>query len=109
MSLEYIQSIEDVLQNYPERVDSLFQSLDLTRGGFSQINKNWKEGEKIRACENLLEYYSTNYDESWIDFETQWEGWDHNRELDDIHQDIFTFQNVRDKIPRKKNGHLNWR
>ena len=59
-------SVDDVLSRWPERVDLLFDSLDLDHPGLEQVKQEIDSGDRSGACRALLRYYETAGRCEWI-------------------------------------------
>ncbi|MHC4884902.1 MAG: alginate lyase family protein [Planctomycetota bacterium] len=63
MSETTIQCILDV---YPERIQSLFDALDLNRTGLQDVRTAADRGDMLAACRALLDYYRTGDSGKWL-------------------------------------------
>ncbi|MCA1761001.1 MAG: hypothetical protein LC658_14640, partial [Bacteroidales bacterium] len=57
---QQINSAEDVCKTYPEKMQSIFDNLNLDYKGLEEVKKAYKNGDIPKACELLLEYYKTS-------------------------------------------------
>lgn len=99
------QSYEDVVRMYPERVELLFEALDLERPDLSEVRRAWSAGEKARACSELVEHFMSNEaGEPYRLTERNYNLAAADRTLEDeliASGDWF-------KIPRQEDGGINW-
>jgi hypothetical protein len=100
-----ITSVDEVCTAYPTQIKSIFLNLNLNYPGLEEV-KNAIESNNIPlACRKLLDYYSKS---SRIPKDLPKSFQLPETAADSVLQDIYTFQNVTDKVPRLANGHLNW-
>jgi hypothetical protein len=57
---QQINSAEDVCNAYPEKIEYIFQNLNLDYKGLENVKKEYQNGDLPKACELLLEYYKTS-------------------------------------------------
>lgn len=100
-----IQTVDEVCTAYPVQIRSIFLNLNLDYNGLAAV-KNAYENNNLRlACKNLLDYYS----KSRLVMRDLPEASTHSTTVaDSIIQDIYTFQQVSDKVPHLPDGHLKW-
>jgi len=103
-----ISSVRDVCAAYPEKMEYIFQNLNLDYPGLEKTKTAFESGELEKACELLLEYYHQP--------ENNRLGKTAKPELsalnmaaaDSILEDVYTFYLVKGKVPRQDDGHLKW-
>ena len=100
-----ISTVEEVCTAYPEQINFIFQSLDLSRPGLEEVSKAYASNDLLLACKNLLTYYSkSKLVTTAFPQATQ----KTTPAADSILQDIYTFQRISGKVPRLPDGHLKW-
>jgi hypothetical protein len=105
---QQINSAEDVCKAYPEKMNYIFQNLNLDYKGLEEVKKAYKNGDLPKACELLLEYYKTSESAKRLKKEQPLFSQKTTKAADSITNDIFTFQNVAGQVPRLEDGHLLW-
>lgn len=103
-----IYSVEDLYRTYPENVQKVFTEIDLNYRGLEKVKQAYEKKDVISASNLLLEYYNSQYSgrarrKVWTDNSNKT-----NSLADSITRDIFTFQQVTGKVPRKIDEHLVW-
>ena len=58
--------MEWVLDAYPERVNALFDALDLDHAGLREVKAAVECGDMPGACQALLDYYRTGDSGEWL-------------------------------------------
>ena len=100
-----IKTVEEVCTAYPKQINSIFLNLNLNYPGLEAVKKAYEANNLTLACQNLLEYYGkTDRIRKDIPALTQKTA----TAADSALQDIYTFQQVSDKVPRLADGHLKW-
>jgi hypothetical protein len=105
---QQINSAADVCKAYPEKMESIFQNLNLDYKGLGEVKKAYQKGDLPKACELLLVYYKTSESAKRLKKERPDFSQKHTLAADSIVADIYTFQNVAGKVPRLDDGHLKW-
>lgn len=103
-----IKSIEDVCNAYPEKMDYIFQNINLNFPGLEKVKDVYQKGDLIASCTYLLQHYKSLSAERFVNkpqpeilrFSTAG--------VDSILQDIYVFQLVAGKVPRLEDRHLKW-
>lgn len=102
--------VADLVQNHPERIDILFDHLNLDYPGLDAVKAAYQQGDAAAACRSLLEYYGQVVaDGEW--FRTaSISGIDlmANSPVDEMMNDTFDFQG-KGTVPRDENGFLDWK
>jgi len=101
-------TIEDICSKYPERIQILFNALNLDYTGLEQVkiavlNKDW-----VTACSELVKYYKNSESASWLRLKKPLINANRDAKGDSVIADVFTFQAVTGKQPRLKNGFIDW-
>ena len=52
-----IKTIEDLYESYPNRLEFLFDQLDLNYYGLGEVKKSYEEQDLVTAARKLLIYY----------------------------------------------------
>ncbi|NQU55000.1 MAG: alginate lyase family protein [Bacteroidetes bacterium] len=107
-SWQQIISVEDVCEAYPEKMDYIFQNLNLDYLSLEKIKLAYKKNDLVKACSLLLQYYNGHAEKRFVNkpqpeilrFSTAG--------VDSILNDIYIFQLVAGKVPRLDDGHLKW-
>ena len=55
-----IKTIEDLHESYPNRLEFLFDQLDLNYDGLGEVKKSYEEKDLVTAARKLLTYYKKN-------------------------------------------------
>ena len=101
-------TIEWVCQEQSQRVDALFEALDLKSEALTGVNEAWRQGDKVKACRVLLDHYAgSDLAERWGS-ERVVAGEDTTTAAEAILRDEYTFLNVTGSPDRKPDGSLEW-
>lgn len=100
-----MQSVDDVCKAYPEKMQYIFQNLNLDYPGLQEVKKAYESNNIPQACKNLLNYYGNS---NRILKDLPPVSQKSTTAADSILQDIYTFQNVSGQVPRLADGHLKW-
>jgi len=113
-----LESVEDVVAAYPQRMRSLMNRLDLDRPGLGAVKQAWHREDLTAACAALLDYYRTADTAAWwrhADLPETREDEDSTTDAnaaqraDELFlQDIYLGHDGPGKVPRNANGHLAW-
>jgi hypothetical protein len=103
-----ISTVEDVCDAYPEKMDYIFQNINLDFPGLEKVKTSYQKNDLEESCTLLLQHYKSLAQKRYIDkpqpeilrFSTAG--------VDSILQDIYVFQLVAGKVPRLTDGHLKW-
>jgi hypothetical protein len=101
-------TIEWVCEERGERVDALFETLDLKREDLGEVAAAWKGGDKVKACKALLEHYAKSDQAKRWGRDPVEAGEDTTAAAEAILRDEYTFQNVTGSPERKADGSLEW-
>jgi hypothetical protein len=102
---QQMQSVDDVCKTYPEKMQYIFQNLNLDYPGLQEVKKAYESNNIPQACKNLLNYYGNS---NRILKDLPPVSQKSTTAADSILQDIYTFQNVSGQVPRLADGHLKW-
>ena len=102
------QTVSEVYARFPGRIDTLLQSLDLQHPGLQMVKEAVDRGDAVAASEALLTYYRNSNTGSYYRKEQPSPSKEKNPEADSILQDIFTFYELPDRVPRLSDGRLDW-
>jgi hypothetical protein len=105
---QQINSAEDVCKAYPEKIEYIFQNLNLDFKGLENVKTAYQKGDLPKACQLLLDYYKTSNSAQRLKKEQPNISQKTTSAADSIIHDIYTFQNVAGRVPRLENGHLKW-
>ena len=103
-----IGSVEDVYRIYPQRIKQLLQALDLNRDGLQGVRKALAGSDTVAACEELLSYYRNAGTAKYLRREQPGLSDKVDSYADSLRQDIFTFYELPDRVPRTAAGMLDW-
>lgn len=107
-SWQQITSVEDVCKAYPEKMDYIFQNLNLDYPGLEEVKTAYHNKNLPQACSLLLQYYKSLADKRFT-YKPQSEIFAYPKEVADaVINDTYVFQLVEGKVPRLTNGHLKW-
>ena len=103
-----MHSVNDVYLRYPERFDSLFQSLNLEYAGLEAVSAAVARGALVKAGEELLKYYRNGTTGGNFRRKQPSTSSAINPEADSLLRDLFVFYDLPDRVPRLSNGSLDW-
>lgn len=103
-----LTTIEDLYSAYPERLDFIFEQLELERDGLQPVKEAFEDGNVVKAARHLLDYYKNQNPGKLASREAPPISNKKVPAADSIVQDIITIQGISDRIPRLENGHLDW-
>ena len=97
-------SVEELCSKHPERINILFENLNMDYAGLEDVKQAFDNGDKKLACKKLIEYYESYGSGGWLRDRdaTPTERLDIGADL--ILQDTFTFQGVEGVVPRDDKG-----
>ncbi len=101
-------SVEQLCTEYPGRVSSLFENLNLERKGMEPVKAAVAKRDWPEACTALLKYYQEGTSGSWLRREAVKKGTGSTVRSEKYLQDVFTFQSVEGKLDRTEDGNINW-
>ncbi len=105
---QQLTSVEDVCKAYPQKMDYIFQNLNLDFEGLEKVKAAYESEDLNKACELLLQHYKSVADKRFV-YQPQPEVFDYPQEMTDkVLRDIYTFQLVEGQVPRLDDGHLKW-
>lgn len=105
---EEVTSIEDLYGAYPERLESVFEHLDLENEGLEKVKQAYDSGNVLRASKYLLDYYENADVKKTVTSDVPPVSHETVPAADSIVEDIITIQGVSDRVPRLASGHLDW-
>jgi hypothetical protein len=103
-----IESIEDVVGLYPDRVSVLLQSIDFNSKGLESVKAAVEKNRRITACKELLKYYREGRSAPFLRREQPVSSRARHSEADSIVDHVFTFYDLPDKVPQRLNGPIDW-
>jgi heparinase II/III-like protein len=101
-------SVEWVCERFPERVESLFAALDVDRPGLESVKQSLADGNRVAACEALLDYYRNGTSAKWLRGSLPEPGAGTVAGAEPVLDDTFTFYTLTSKVPRTATGGLDW-
>ncbi|MEM9400524.1 MAG: alginate lyase family protein [Verrucomicrobiota bacterium] len=107
------KTLDELLADQQERVESMFQAMDLERQGFEKIKSAYNEGRLSVACEALIDYYKESKWGQHFQYRVQHElnPQDQKKVIakaDAVMRDRFTLQSITGTVPRTDEGTLDW-
>ena len=103
-----ITTVDEVCHAYPEKMNTMLQSLDLNWPGLEEVRDAYEEDNIPLACRYLLDYYQEDNSIHYLRKVQPQVTQETNAEADSMINDIFVFYQVPDRVSRDENGHLNW-
>lgn len=103
-----LSTVREVVEQYPDRIQDLLRSLDLSKPGLEQVNAAYSQGDAIKACEELLAYYRNGKSGSYLRRQHPATSSKRDSAADLILKDIFRFYELSDRVPRTADGRLDW-
>ncbi len=103
-----VPGVEWVCEKHPQRVQALFDSLDLARKGMEAVKAAAGRNDWPEACRGLLAYYRRDASGSWLRRDPVKPTDATDPAAEKILKDLFTFYSVEGKVPRLKSGGLDW-
>ena len=101
-------SIAALCADHPDRIQRLFDALDLDRAGLESVKAAVTAGDWPAACSALVDYYRTGLTASWLRADPPQPGTDRDPAADAILDGIFTLYTVPAKVPLRPDGGLDW-
>lgn len=108
LSWEEMTSVEDLHALYPERIQLVFDHLDLEREGLEKVKQAYESGNIPKASKELLAYYRNSKVKERVSGEAAPVSDRTVPAADSIVNDIITIQGISDQVPRSEEGHLEW-
>lgn len=105
---EALKSVENICRIYPDRMEALFQAIDLDRDGLAPVKRAYDQGNLVQACRELLRYYRSGQTADFLRRDLPSISSKTISAADSIGQGIFTFYNQTDQVPQQADGRLNW-
>ena len=107
-SWQDIRTVEDMVENYPETIKTMFEQFDLSYKGLEKVKKAHQQGDLVTASKELLAYYKNN---NHVPDLRRTQPSMSNRTVasaDTILANVYEIQNVRGVIPIREDGHRDW-
>lgn len=105
---ENIETLEQLCQAHPERVQGLFAALNLDHPGLGPVKEAVASENWPAACEALLTYYREGSTATWLRAERPQPGDGRVEQADAILEGAFTLYNVPARVPARPEGGLDW-
>lgn len=99
-------TIDELCEQEPERIERLFEMLDLERPALAAVRTSVQAKQWPTACNSLLEHYRERFADAAI-VPTGVRVRTHEA-TDAMLDDTFTVQGVTDRVPRLDTGGLDW-
>ena len=112
-----IQTIDDVCQVFPDRMETLLQQINLEVAGLEAVKKAAETKQTKLACQLLLDYYQKDGTGAHLRTEKPRLSGNARTEVSKIQtlaadriveQNLFTFYTQEEKVPLRSDGHLEW-
>ncbi|HOZ46340.1 MAG TPA: alginate lyase family protein [Candidatus Hydrogenedentes bacterium] len=103
-----LRSVEAVCAQYPERVEHLFDALNLDYPGLEAVKAAFEAGDEPAACTALLAYYEGAATAGWLRIEAVAEGEGRVESADAILDGTFSAYRLTARVPRRADGGLDW-
>jgi hypothetical protein len=101
-------TVEWVCETQTERVEHMFNALNLDHKGLEQVKAAYEAGDKIKACELLIDYYKEKANTNKHIMKPVQPSNETHPAAEQILQDTFTFQDVTGTVPHQADGALDW-
>ena len=101
-------TVEWVYEAHTERVEHMFNALNLDHEGLEHVKAAYEAGDKIKACEILIDYYKKKANTNKRVIKPVQPTNETHTAAEQILQDTFTFQDVTGTVPRQTDGALDW-
>lgn len=101
-------SIEWVCERAPDRVRTLFNSLDYTRSGLAAVQAAVQAQDYPRACAALIEYYRTADTAQSLRLPPVSDAGVRDADADSLLNDRFSVYGANGRIKRKPDGGVDW-
>ncbi|MFO7976366.1 MAG: alginate lyase family protein [Candidatus Hydrogenedentota bacterium] len=105
---EQIESVDQLCQVHPERVQRLFDALNLDYPGLEPVKEAAASENWPGACEALLTYYGEGDTASWLRAKRPEPGDGRVEAADAILDGIITAVATPAKVPKRPDGGLDW-
>ncbi len=103
-----LTTVEAVCNAFPERVTALLEALDLSRPGLAAVKRAVDDAKPAAACAALLDYYRNADTAKWLRAPNAQSDEEVIKSADLTLQDICTFYEQTDRVPRRSDGGLDW-
>lgn len=103
-----INTVEEICDAYPQRMKNMLSTLDLHYPGLEHVKEYADQGQVIKACSALLDYYKGNNHAAYLRSGPIPATGKTSSYGDSILQDVFLFYELFDQVARDAEGHLDW-
>ena len=97
-----------VLATYRERIEALWNALDLDREGLRDVKTAVGRGDMPQACRALLDYYRAGDSGKWLRGPAVQPGDGRDDGAERLLDDTFTVSGQTARVPRTSRGGLDW-
>jgi hypothetical protein len=101
-------TVKWVCDVYPDRVQALFEALELDRAGLREVKAAVGRGDTAGACRALLDYYRTSDSGKWLRGPAVQPGNGRDEDEEKLLDDTFTVFGRVARVPRTSRGGLDW-
>lgn len=103
-----IITVTDLYENHETLLLNLFEEINLDYAGLEKVKQSYEEGEMVKACNFLLDYFETNGYAEHLRKEQPAQSNQTIAAADTILKDVFTIQEVKAKVLYGEDGHRDW-
>ncbi len=101
-------TVEWFVSSQPERLENLFESLDLDRPGLETVHRAILDNDYVAACHALVEYYRTAPTATWLRRVPPAVNNEADPRADAILSDTYTFYDQQAPLRRTRTGGIDW-
>ncbi|WP_158858721.1 alginate lyase family protein [Lunatibacter salilacus] len=103
-----IRTVEDMVENYPETIKTMFEQFDLDYPGLEKVKEAHQNGDLSTASKELLAYYKNGNQVPELRREQPAISNRSVASADTILANVYEIQNVRGQVPVLPDGHRDW-
>jgi len=103
-----LSTVEDICKAYPDKMITMMGEFNLNYPGLEIFKKAYQNGDIVKACNSLLEYYKDSNTARHLRKEQPEETELTVASADSILNDVFVIQNIRGEVPYGNDGHRDW-
>ncbi|MHA1372616.1 MAG: heparinase II/III family protein, partial [Promethearchaeota archaeon] len=106
--MNYLSSVADVVRKYPVKIQKLLSALDPSDPEIANVLKFMKQGDKIKACKELLNHHFTHVPRFIKAYNSISRERQEISTPEEILSNTFTINLVKYEVPTKNDGGLDW-
>jgi hypothetical protein len=103
-----ITSVEDVFVAFPDTMEKMLGEFNLESPGLEKVKTAQDAGLPVEACSQLLHYYKRSDNALHLRKTGPARSDRTEAKADTVIENVFIIQNVRGRVPRGDDGHLDW-